>query len=477
MKDNKSIYGSFFVGDFEIALPIESVQEVVNYPENITPIPLAPHFFTGLFTLRGMVIPVVNLGELLGLGSSGEMNHKKVAITTYHDIKIGLVFDSTHEILKVSHDDFNQVSYQEGSSHPVIKNILKIGERLLQVIDIENLIKVEDIPHIMSSVRISHGVQKTDTKTEKKKQAISFLIGDKKLAFPMDDIFEIIKIPKMEKGYVNYPYSRGLINLRGMMIPVMDYGHFLNHALMEASDEKQIMILTLKDDFKVGIMVDAVESIVGYYESEVLTISNLDMNQHGFYTGMLPQNILLMKADLFLNHSEISQIIKGHAKLYQNVATKARRKNTAKETFISFKIKSEYCFPILDIREIIEFPKELTRPIGAPDYILGIYNLRGKAITLINLDEAGDYTQKKVIIMKNDDQYVGLVVDSIENIFSIYVEDKFPCPDLMQNNQNSRLKGLVREFVLLNDGATIKNKPLVVLEALKFFQPETYKVA
>ena len=41
------VYGSFFLGETEVALGIEHVQEVVNYPERISIMPLAPEFLDG----------------------------------------------------------------------------------------------------------------------------------------------------------------------------------------------------------------------------------------------------------------------------------------------------------------------------------------------------------------------------------------------------------------------------------------------
>ena len=43
------------------------IQEVVNEPKNYTAIPLAPPHILGLFNLREMVVPVIDLRDVLGL--------------------------------------------------------------------------------------------------------------------------------------------------------------------------------------------------------------------------------------------------------------------------------------------------------------------------------------------------------------------------------------------------------------------------
>ncbi len=60
------LFGSFLLETDEFALPALSIREVVNLPERITVVPLAPPYLEGMFTLRGSVIPVVNLGRLPG---------------------------------------------------------------------------------------------------------------------------------------------------------------------------------------------------------------------------------------------------------------------------------------------------------------------------------------------------------------------------------------------------------------------------
>ena len=44
----------------------------------------------------------------------------------------------------------------------------------------------------------------------------------------------------------------------------------------------------------------------------------------------------------------------------------------------------EYAIPILNIQEIIK-PIEYTRVPSVPDYVLGVFNLRGSVIPLIDL--------------------------------------------------------------------------------------------
>ena len=58
------------VGDDRYALPMAQVREVVE-PRGLTRLPEAPAPVLGLLNVRGRVIPVLDLGALLGLGPIG----------------------------------------------------------------------------------------------------------------------------------------------------------------------------------------------------------------------------------------------------------------------------------------------------------------------------------------------------------------------------------------------------------------------
>jgi chemotaxis signal transduction protein len=59
------------IGAERIALAVESVREVIDAPL-VTPLPLAPAGLAGQFALRGVQIPMLDPGELLGIVRSGE---------------------------------------------------------------------------------------------------------------------------------------------------------------------------------------------------------------------------------------------------------------------------------------------------------------------------------------------------------------------------------------------------------------------
>ena len=76
-------YGSFFLGDIELAINVKVIQQVVNYPEKIISMPLSPHFLVGVFNLRSLIIPIVNLKRLLKFDHFQITGLEKIAIVEH----------------------------------------------------------------------------------------------------------------------------------------------------------------------------------------------------------------------------------------------------------------------------------------------------------------------------------------------------------------------------------------------------------
>ncbi len=80
--------------------------------------------------------------------------------------------------------------------------------------------------------------------------------------------------------------------------------------------------------------------------------------------------------------------------------------------------EEEYAIPILYIKEIIK-PLEFTRVPSVPDYVLGVFNLRGNVVPLIDLRVRFGAGQPKMtdttryIVMMYEDNIAGFVIDRL----------------------------------------------------------------
>jgi len=96
--------------------------------------------------------------------------------------------------------------------------------------------------------------------------------------------------------------------------------------------------------------------------------------------------------------------------------------------------EEEYTVPILSIQEIIK-PISWTRVPQTPDYVLGVFNLRGNVIPLIDLRRRFGLPSKnhtdetRFIVMLNDDEIAGFVIDNLTEAIRLNKKDIDPAPD------------------------------------------------
>lgn len=101
----------------------------------------------------------------------------------------------------------------------------------------------------------------------------------------------------------------------------------------------------------------------------------------------------------------------------------------------------EFAVPILTIQEIIK-PLEFTRVPSTPGYVLGVFNLRGNVIPLINLRLKFSMPQHKenedtrYIVIKHNEQTAGFVIDRLTEALRLRESSIDPAPDTIRGSND-----------------------------------------
>jgi len=104
--------------------------------------------------------------------------------------------------------------------------------------------------------------------------------------------------------------------------------------------------------------------------------------------------------------------------------------------------EEEFAIPILAIQEIIK-PIEWTRVPQVPAYVLGVFNLRGSVIPLIDLRTKFGLTpqnqndETRFIVMRDDDDVAGFVIDRLTMAIRIKKTDIGPAPDTISGDDTT----------------------------------------
>ncbi|STQ85656.1 chemotaxis protein CheW [Helicobacter muridarum] len=101
----------------------------------------------------------------------------------------------------------------------------------------------------------------------------------------------------------------------------------------------------------------------------------------------------------------------------------------------------EFAVPILNVKEIIK-PIDFTRVPGTPDYVMGVFNLRGNVYPLINLrmkfgippnKQDGD---TRYLVVNHNDEIAGFVIDKLTEAIRIDESLIDPIPDTFDEKEN-----------------------------------------
>lgn len=92
-------------------------------------------------------------------------------------------------------------------------------------------------------------------------QSLTFYIGDVMYGLPLTNVLEIISVQPVAKVPGTPAYVKGVINLRGGIVPVLDVRLKFGQAEREYDDQTNI-IITVLDDITVGLVVDRVSNVV-----------------------------------------------------------------------------------------------------------------------------------------------------------------------------------------------------------------------
>ena len=111
--------------------------------------------------------------------------------------------------------------------------------------------------------------------------------------------------------------------------------------------------------------------------------------------------------------------------------------------WVTFRLEDErYGINVMQVQEVLRMTEIAPVP-GAPDYVLGIINLRGNVVTVMDTrkrfglpqHEPDDAT--RIVIIEAEEQVVGILVDSVAEVVYLNQND-IESPPNVGNEESSR---------------------------------------
>ncbi len=137
---------------------------------------------------------------------------------------------------------------------------------------------------------------------------LTFIIDKQFYAFHINDVVEIIEMVDITPVPEFPDYAKGIVNLRGILIPIIDVRLRFSKNEMDYNERTCIIILNLKGT-QVGFIVDTVDEVIDIDKANISAVPQLsDAQARRFIEGvgkLTNKIVMLVNAQKMLNDEEI----------------------------------------------------------------------------------------------------------------------------------------------------------------------------
>ncbi|MDA0966317.1 MAG: chemotaxis protein CheW [Proteobacteria bacterium] len=163
----------------------------------------------------------------------------------------------------------------------------------------------------VSSEPLAEGASNvTEENTDNILKFLTFTIDDSRYGVDILSVREI-KVWEKPTELPNSPeYMNGVINLRGVVIPIFDLKKRFGIGKISSDPKNVVIILATDDDKMIGILVDAVSDIIESRKEDIKDSPEMDTGiDDKFISGLIPGEesmTILLDTGVLFSHDEIS---------------------------------------------------------------------------------------------------------------------------------------------------------------------------
>ena len=151
-----------------------------------------------------------------------------------------------------------------------------------------------------------------------------------------------------------------------------------------------------------------------------------------------------------------------------NQAVDARTEPVSR--WVTFQLEDEtYGIDVMQIREVLR-SADISPVPGAPAFVLGIINLRGNVVTVIDtrvrfgLPSAEIDDLSRIIVIESEAQVVGILVDSVAEVVDLHLSEIDSAPNVGNEESSRYIQGV----------ANFDNNLLIVVDLNKLLSEQEW---
>jgi purine-binding chemotaxis protein CheW len=132
-------YLCFRVSDEVYGINIMEIKELIK-PREVTEVPRAPAFVSGVISLRGVIIPIIDMLQRLGLAREAVTGRERVIVVRHAESFSGLLVDEVIQVVRIAADCIEAApTVLDGIDRDFVTGIGRAEGRLIIILNIGNI--------------------------------------------------------------------------------------------------------------------------------------------------------------------------------------------------------------------------------------------------------------------------------------------------------------------------------------------------
>jgi purine-binding chemotaxis protein CheW len=281
---------------------------------------------------------------------------------------------------------------------------------------------------------------------------VVFQVAEGKFGFQLEDISEVVRLPRLARMPLAPPSLLGLANLHGAVLPIVEMRSLLG--LPKGPPDDAMRVIVVNRGNPVGFVVDRIQSLLAFpaehIENDDAGAGSIDPRLLvGVIKGAEGESTIKILSPQELLRDEFNQLgvsgrrnTTGMSTLAATVVP-AASVSDRKVSLLSFELgRQEYALPLDRVREIIRLPDNVSEVARSETAVLGVVTLRDRLLPLISLrallgmpPDSGRDDPGKVVVLPMGNGAVGIVADRTREILHLDPAAIDPAPTLLTRGE------------------------------------------
>lgn len=449
---SSSLFLTFRLHEQLYALPAEHVSEVIHVPA-VARVPQGPTALIGIANLRGTVLPVASLREMLGLPAS-VVTPATRAVVLDVGAPIAIVVDAVVDLQPATARQIESpdkaLATETGEA---LLGVFSIGdERVAKILDIQTLLerafskrtrgrRQEGRPP--KSTPVARAADRAVTQV-----LVTFEVANQEFALPLEDVQEILPAPSSITAVARTDAAvLGITTVRGALLPLLSLRTLLGVSGGHEHREREKVVVMKIGGAQVGLVADRARAILAADLTLIDPVPPLLAARAGgesriksVYRGDAGRRLISILSPEQVFKDDVMKRVATSVGFQSSPLAQRETVVNDERIFLVFRLgDDEFGLPIDSVVEVAQVPAQITRVPRTPKFLEGVVNIRGEVLPVVDQRRRFDMPAlknvegRRLVVINTSRHRAGVIVDSVSDVLRASAGQIAPPPELTES--------------------------------------------